>query len=222
MKARHPLPLPPDMDCGFTAWTPSGVKREKHRAYNRLVSVIQRLCALCFSLLFFVLLKPKFSKEDYEKYLSDPELGIKYTNQRIVELLQIRKYEQEEMKQLIGETEAWERNKVSHIISTRKAYAPIKHDKRYAREMKEEADKEEFLQMRQLGMSNNQIAKKKHVDTRKVDRLIGKNTEREAERETLEQRVVEMTENGEFASKISKELGVSVSTVRRIRAKAQQ
>ena len=163
-----------------------------------------------------------FCKEDYEKYLSDPELGIKYTNQRIVELLQIRKYEQEEMKQLIGETEAWERNKVSHIISTRKAYAPIKHDKRYAREMKEEADKEEFLQMRQLGMSNNQIAKKKHVDTRKVDRLIGKNTEKEAERELLKQKIVEMTANGKSASKISKELGVSVSTVRRIRAKTQQ
>lgn len=88
--------------------------------------------------------------------------------------------------------------------------------------MKEEADKEEFLQMRQLGMSNNQIAKKKNVDPRKVDRLIGKNTEKEAERELLKQRVVEMTKNGEFASKISEELGVSVSTVRRIRAKAQQ
>ncbi len=162
-----------------------------------------------------------FCKEDYEKYLSDTQLGIKYTNQRIVELLQIRKYEQEEMKQLIGEAEAWQRNKVSHIISTRKAYAPIKHDKRYAREMKEEADKEEFLRMRQLGMSNNQIAKKKHVDTRKVDRLIGKNTEKEAERELLKQKIVEMTKNGEFASKISKELGVSVSTVRRIRAKEQ-
>lgn len=163
-----------------------------------------------------------FCKEDYEKYLSDPELGIKYTNQRIVELLQIRKLEQWEMKQLIGETEAWERNKVSHIISTRKAYAPIKHDKRYAREMKEEVDKEEFLRMRQLGMSNNQIAKKKNVDTRKVDRLIGKNTEKETERELLKQRVIDMTVNGKSASKISKELGVSVSTVRRIRAKAQQ
>ena len=163
-----------------------------------------------------------FCKEDYEKYLSDPKLGIKYTNQRIVELLQIRKLEQWEMKQLIGETEAWERNKVSHIISTRKAYAPIKHDKRYAREMKEEADKEEFLRMRQLGMSNNQIAKKKHVDTRKVDRLIGKNTEKEAERELLKQRAIDMTVNGKSASKISKELGVSVSTVRRIRAKTQQ
>ena len=126
------------------------------------------------------------------------------------------------MKQLIGEVEAWERNKVSHIISTRKAYAPIKHDKRYAREMKEEADKEEFLQMRQLGMSNNQIAKKKNVDTRKVDRLIGKNTEKEAERELLKQKIVEMTANGEFASKISKELGVSISTVRRIRAEVKQ
>lgn len=163
-----------------------------------------------------------FCKEDYEKYLSDTQLGIKYTNQRIVELLQIRKYEQEEMKQLIGETEAWERNKVSHVISSRKAYAPIKHDKRYAREMKEEADKEEFLQMRQLGMSNNQIAKKKHVDTRKVDRLIGKNTEKEAERELLKQKIVDMTAKGKSASKISKELGVSVSTVRRIRAKTHE
>lgn len=163
-----------------------------------------------------------FCKEDYEKYLSDPKLGIKYTNQRIVELLKIRKYEQEEMKQLIGEVEAWERNKISHIISTRKAYAPIKHDKRYAREMKEEADKEEFLQMRQLGMSNNQIAKKKSVDTRKVDRLIGKNTEKEAERALLKQKVADMTANGKSASSISEELGVSVSTVRRIRAEVKQ
>ena len=146
-----------------------------------------------------------FCKEDYEKYLSDPKLGIKYTNQRIVELLKIRKYEQEEMKQLIGEVEAWERNKISHIISTRKAYAPIKHDKRYAREMKEEADKEEFLQMRQLGMSNNQIAKKKSVDTRKVDRLIGKNTEKEAERALLKQKVADMTANGKSASSISED-----------------
>ena len=103
-----------------------------------------------------------------------------------------------------------------------RSYAPIKHDKRYAREMQEEVDKEQFLQMRQLGMSNNQIAKKKHVDPRKVDRLIGKNTEKEAEREMLKQRVIDMTAKGKSASKISKELGVSVSTVRRIRAKAQQ
>lgn len=163
-----------------------------------------------------------FCKGDYEKYLSNPKLGIKYTNQRIVELLKIRKYEQEEMKQLIGEVEAWERNKVSHIISTRKSYAPIKHDKRYAREMKEEADKEEFLQMRQLGMSNNQIAKKKNVDLRKVDRLIGKNTQKEAERELLKQKVADMTANGKSASGISEELGVSISTVRRIRAEEKQ
>ena len=162
-----------------------------------------------------------FCKEDYEKYLGDPKLGIKYTNRRIVELLQIRKLEQWEMKQLIGENEAWERNKVSHIISTRKAYAPIKHDKRYAREVKEEAEKEEFLQMRQLGMSNNQIAKNKNIDTRKVDRLIGKNTEKAVERELLKQKVIDMTAYGKSASKISEELGISVSTVRRIRAKAQ-
>lgn len=65
------LAAAPDMDCGFTAWTPSGVKREKHRAYNRLVSVIQRLCALCFFFLFFVLLKPKFSKEILKEILKE-------------------------------------------------------------------------------------------------------------------------------------------------------
>jgi hypothetical protein len=42
------------------------------------------------------------------------------------------------------------------------------------------------------------------------------------EREILKQKVVEMTKKGEFASKISEELGISVSTVRRIRAEAQQ
>ncbi|MDE7133391.1 MAG: hypothetical protein K2O65_16630 [Lachnospiraceae bacterium] len=56
----------PDRDSGFTAWTPSGVKRKKQRAHNRLVSVIQRLCALCFFLLFFVLLKLKFSNKKQE------------------------------------------------------------------------------------------------------------------------------------------------------------
>ena len=55
-----------------------------------------------------------------------------------------------------------------------------------------------------------------------MDRLIGKNTEKEAERELLKQRAIDMTAKGKSASKISKELGVSVSTVRRIRAKAQQ
>ena len=45
MKARHPLPLPPDMDCGFTAWTPSGVKREKFSKEN----VLTDLCTLCGS-----------------------------------------------------------------------------------------------------------------------------------------------------------------------------
>lgn len=159
-----------------------------------------------------------FCKEDYEKYLSDPKLGIKYTNEKIVELLQIRPYEQWDMKQLIGENEAEQRIKVSHIVSARKAYEPIKEKNRMAREAKEEAVKQELLQMRQTGMSNNEIAKKKNYDLRKVDRLIGKDMERAVKKALLKQQVADMTSNGKSASKISEELGVSVRTVRRIRA----
>lgn len=159
-----------------------------------------------------------FCKEDYEKYLSDPELGIKYTNQRIVELLQIRKYEQEEMKQLIDEDEAEIRIRNSNIVSKRKAYEPIKQKKKVA----ENVLKQELLQMRQDGMSNNEIAKKKKFDLRKVDRLIGKNMEKQEEKELLKWQVTHMTAEGMTASEISRSLSISISTVRRIRAKAQE
>ena len=159
-----------------------------------------------------------FCKEDYEKYLSDTQLGIKYTNQRIVELLQIRKYEQEEMKQLIDEDEAEIRIRNSNIVSKRKAYEPIKQKKKVA----ENVLKQELLQMRQDGMSNNEIAKKKKFDLRKVDRLIGKNMEKQEEKELLKWQVTHMTAEGMTASEISRSLSVSISTVRKIRAKAQE
>lgn len=159
-----------------------------------------------------------FCKEDYEKYLSDTQLGIKYTNQRIVELLQIRKYEQEDMKQLIDEDEAEIRIRDSNIVSKRKAYEPIKQKKKVA----ENVLKQELLQMRQDGMSNNEIAKKKKFDLRKVDRLIGKNMEKQEEKELLKWQVTHMTAEGMTASEISRSLSISISTVRRIRAKAQE
>lgn len=158
-----------------------------------------------------------FCKEDYEKYLSDTQLGIKYTNQRIVELLQIRKYEQEEMKQLIDKDAAEIRIRDSNIVSKRKAYEPIKQKKKVA----ENVLKQELLQMRQDGMSNNEIAKKKKFDLRKVDRLIGKNMEKQEEKELLKWQVTHMTAEGMTASEISRSLSISISTVRRIRAKAQ-
>ncbi len=162
-----------------------------------------------------------FCKEDYEKYLTDPKLGIKYTNKKIVELLQIRPYEQWDMKQLIGEGEAEERVKISHIISTRKAYEPVKQEKRYAREMKEEAIKQELLQMRQSGMSNYAITKKKKISLCRVNKLIGKDTKKYEEKELLKLRVMNMTADGRTSSEISRELGISERTVRRIRAEIQ-
>lgn len=159
-----------------------------------------------------------FCKEDYEKYLANPELGIKYTNERIVELLQIRPYEQQEMKQLIGEGEAEQRIRISHIISTRKAYEPVKQRNKAEQEEKDKVIRQELLQMRQNGMSNNEIAKKRHFDLRKVDRLIGKNEGKLGEKVLLRRQVMDMTADGKSASKISRDLGISVSTVRRIRA----
>ncbi len=162
-----------------------------------------------------------FCKEDYEKYLNNPALGIKYTNEKIVELLQIRPYEQHEMKQLIGRHEAGQRVWVSHIVSARKAYEPIKQENQANRKKAEDVLRQELLQMRQDGMSNNRIAKKKKLDLRRVDKLIGKNTEKAEKREFLKQQVIDMTEAGGTASEISKNLDISISTVRRIRAKGQ-
>lgn len=162
-----------------------------------------------------------FCKEDYEKYLNDPELGIKYTNKKIVELLQIRSYEQREMKQLIGEDEAEQRVRISHIISTRKAYDPVKQENRAEREAADAVIRQELQNMRQSGMSNNEIARQKNFDLRKVNRLIGKNEERAKEKEQLKQQVMDMTAGGKTASEISRDLDISVSTVRRIRAERQ-
>ncbi len=106
-------------------------------------------------------------------------------------------------------------------VSTRKAYEPIKQENQVHRKKAEDALRQELLQMRQDGMSNNGIAKKKKLDLRRVDKLIGKNTEKAEKREVLKQQVIDMTEAGETASEISKDLGISISTVRRIRAKGQ-
>lgn len=162
-----------------------------------------------------------FCKEDYEKYLNDPGLGIKYTNRKIVELLQIRLYEQQEMKQLIGRGEAEQRIRISHIISTRKAYEPVKQEKRCAQEEKDNILTQELLQMRHGGMSNNEIAKKKKFDLRKVDRLIGKDMEKAKAKDDLKQQVKDMTGNGMSVSEISKVLGIPTRKVQRIRAQMQ-
>ncbi len=104
MKARHPLPLHPDMDCGFTAWTPSGVKREKHRVYNRLVSVIQRLCALCFSLLFFMLLKPKFSDEIFvEDKITDSGDDWTFKQHKVIDITPT----EQDFKKVVADFLAW-------------------------------------------------------------------------------------------------------------------
>ena len=75
--------------------------------------------------------------------------------------------------------------------------------------------------MREYGMSNNEIAKKKKFDLRKVDKLIGKNIEEQKEKDLLKQQVIDMTADGKTALEISKDLNISVRTIRRIRAKLQ-
>ena len=150
-----------------------------------------------------------FCKEDYEKYLTNASSGIKYTNEKIVELLHIRPYEQQEMKQLINQTEAEFRERIRCRIKSRENYEIIKE----ANQEKKTALKEELLQLRQNGFSNKEIAKLQQMDIRRVDRLI----EKDNLKQNLEENIRKMLEEEKSVSEICKTLNVSESKVRRIK-----
>lgn len=150
-----------------------------------------------------------FCKEDYEKYLINASNGIKYTNEKIVELLHIRPYEQQEMKQLINQTEAEFRERIRCRIKSREKYEIIKE----ANQEKKNALKEELLQLRQNGFSNKEIAKLQQIDVRRIDRFIG----RDNLKQDLEENIRKMLEEKKTVSEICKVLNVSESKVRRMK-----
>lgn len=152
-----------------------------------------------------------FCLEDYEKYLQNPTQGIKYTNRKIFELLNIKNHEQIHLKQLINQDEAEKRAHESHLNTMRRSYAPIKMEN----EAKKDAIIKELLDMRNQGMSNKQIADCKGWYLKKVTRLIGK----DIKSSTLEEQIEKYVNDGKTVSEISELLNISISKVYRIKKK---
>lgn len=155
-----------------------------------------------------------FCQQDYEKYLINTTNGLKYTNERIVELLHIRPYEQQEMKQLINKNEAEYRERMRCRIKSRVKYDSVK---KMNKEKKEKL-KEELLKLRQNGFNNKKIAELKQIDIRKIERLIGKDNQKEE----IENKIKKMLIEEKTISEICKKLSVSESKVRRIRKSFQK
>lgn len=151
----------------------------------------------------------KFCKEDYEKYLINTKNGIKYTNERIVELLNVNRYEMKEMKQFIGAKEAKLRERNRSREKSKKNYAPIKEKNAEKRQKQAE----ELLVLRDNGLTNREIAEKMQMDIRKVDRLIGKDNKKQE----LEKKIKEMLSENKTVKEICNILNASESKVRRIK-----
>lgn len=113
----------------------------------------------------------RYAKRNYEGYEEDYEGAVKYTNRRIVELLDITEEEQEHMKQLIGQREADKRMEESE-----KRYIEKQMEKkRKSTETKNIQLKEEMLALRYRKLlDNKQIAAQVGKNERTVDRQIGK------------------------------------------------
>ncbi len=150
-----------------------------------------------------------FCKEDYEKYLMDTASGLKYTNEKIVELLHIRPYEQQEMKQLMSKNEVEFRERIRCRAKSRIKYDIIKKQN----QEKKENLKEELLNLRKNGLNNKKIAELKQMDVRKIERLIGK----DFQKQDLDNKITTMLLESKTISEICKELSVSESKVRRLR-----
>lgn len=150
-----------------------------------------------------------FCKEDYENYLRDTKNGIKYTNEKIVQLLHIRSFEQKEMKQLIDKNEAEFREKVRNRVKSRKNYASTKKEN----EEKKNKLKEELLSLRENGLTNKEISEKYQMDIRKVNRLIGK----DGKKQEINNEINKMISENKPIKEICNLFHVSESKVRRMK-----
>lgn len=112
----------------------------------------------------------RYAKHNYERYEEDYEGAVKYTNRRIVELLDISEEEQEHMKQLIGQKEADKRVEKSNKKSIVKQMEKKRKDT-----MTKRCDlQEEMLALRYRKLlDNGQIASQVGRNVKTVDRQIG-------------------------------------------------
>ena len=112
----------------------------------------------------------RYAKHNHERYEEDYEGAVKYTNRRIVELLDITGEEQEHMKQLIGQKEADKRAEESNKKSIVRQMEKKRKDT-----MAKRCDlQEEMLALRYRKLlDNGQIASQVGRNVKTVDRQIG-------------------------------------------------
>lgn len=112
----------------------------------------------------------RYAKHNYERYEEDYEGAVKYTNRRIVELLDISEEEQEHMKQLIGQKEADKR-----VEKSNKKSIVRQMEKKRKDTMTKRCDlQEEMLTLRYRKLlDNGQIASQVGRNVKTVDRQIG-------------------------------------------------
>ena len=112
----------------------------------------------------------RYAKHNHERYEEDYEGAVKYTNRRIVELLDITGEEQAHMKQLIGQKEADKRAEESNKKSIVRQMEKKRKDT-----MAKRCDlQEEMLALRYRKLlDNGQIASQVGRNVKTVDRQIG-------------------------------------------------
>lgn len=154
----------------------------------------------------------RYAKSNYEIYEEDYDGAVKYKNRTIVDLLGITEEEQKSMKQLIGQEEADKRIEES-------AKKKLERKRRDA-EMKNEQLKERILELRYRKLlDNEQIAECCDMDERTVTKMVGKTPKfvligRVDTKQAVFFRCLKYITNAEIAE----QLGISVSTVKRMKS----
>lgn len=179
-----------------------------NKTENEVLLYLQEKNALLkHSLKYEQLLKIlEFNKKNFELYKSNPNLGIKYSNDTIVKKLSITDEEQDEMLQLISKDMAKLRTRYQKREYAKKNY----EEKKSENKKKKEAFKEEVNQLYKSGMTVKEIASKMGKDVRTIKKVL------EYAEEELIFKVKFMLANGMSITDVSKDLHISRKRVSKL------
>lgn len=149
----------------------------------------------------------EFNLKNIELYKSNPNLGIKYSNDAIVNKLSITDDEQDEMFQLISKEMAKLRTRYQKREYAKKKY----EEKKSENKKKKEAFKEEVNKLYKKGMTIKEIANKTEKDVRTVKKVL------EYAEEELIFKVKVMLAQGKSITDVSKELHMSRKRVAKMK-----
>ncbi len=115
----------------------------------------------------------EFNKKNFEIYKSNPNLGIKYSNDTIVKKLSITEEEQDKMLQLISKETAELRTQYHKREYARKQYK----EKKIENQEKKNQLNQEISKLFDSGFSKKEISEKLNQDIRKIKEVVGDNKE---------------------------------------------